>query len=110
LVALAASVFVVIVSIAVFCGDPVGAHPPFRCTVQGNSSNNVLFGTFRNDIICALRGRDIVNAGQGGHDHVWGGKGKDILSTVDGKGNDVLSGGKGNDRCSADRGDRVKRC
>jgi hypothetical protein len=85
---------------------------PRGCTITGREGREVLFGTLRDDVICALGGDDVVIASSGddvvfgdagrdivhagfGDDTVYGGDDADAL--LGGFGWDVLSGGPGDD-------------
>jgi Ca2+-binding RTX toxin-like protein len=70
-------------------------------TIQGNNSNNLLYGTYGNDRIYGLDGNDTIYA-FGGNDRLFGGGGNDYL--VGSTGNDYLVGGTGNDRLNGDAG------
>ena len=112
-----------------------GGGGPKRCTVRGDSGNNVLRGTPGDDVICGLGGNDTL-IGRGGHDLIKGGSGRDILRGGGGRdllrggsgpdrlrgnsgndrmygnsGNDFLNGGTGRDACRGGRGrDRTRNC
>jgi Ca2+-binding RTX toxin-like protein len=75
------------------------------CTITGTSGGEVLRGTPRRDVICALGGDDVV-FGAGGGDTVYGGTGGDW---IEGRGgNDRLLGGPGADVVSGQSGgDRI---
>lgn len=74
---------------------------PAACTIVGTAAGETLNGTGGNDVICALRGVDVVH-GNGGNDVLYGGSGADQLFG-DG-GNDALVGGRGPDADSIDGG------
>ena len=74
-----------------------------RCTISGDSGNNVIRGTAGDDVICAGGGRDTIR-GLGGNDLIYGGAGHDDIRgnagndrLIGGRGIDVLRGGLGND-------------
>lgn len=62
--------------------------------INGNASNNLLFGTAADDAIYGMEGNDLLFGGQGSDD-LFGGLGNDIL--FGGAGDDDLEGGQGND-------------
>ena len=81
-----------------------------KCTIKGNSRDNVLRGTPGADVICGGGGDDVIRA-RGGKDKVYGGGGNDILRgnsggdlIKGGPGADRLNGGRGRDRCRPGRG------
>jgi predicted extracellular nuclease len=85
---------------------------PLRCTIRGTNGNDVLNGTGRRDVICALGGNDRVD-GSSANDVVLGGPGNDLLEggsggdrLVGGPGRDTLRGGSGNDRLESRDGTR----
>jgi len=97
------------------------------CTQVGSKQPDVMAGTDRKDVLCALQANDYQSGskqadrlfGDNGRDTMVGGPGADILKgskgndrlfAVDGKPHDVLNGQKGNDACFGDRGDVMKGC
>jgi Ca2+-binding RTX toxin-like protein len=95
-----------VIGVEEFASDPRG------CTITGSDADEVLRGTAKADVICALGGDDVVRARGGddvvfgdagndevhaeaGDDTVYGGDGDDALAG--GRDWDVLSGGPGND-------------
>jgi hypothetical protein len=81
-------------------GSPGGPHG-IKCTVTGSDAGELLKGTRRSDVICALGGNDRVRGG-GGNDIVYGGDGNDVI--YGGKGRDRLYGNAGRDRLRAQSG------
>jgi hypothetical protein len=79
-----------------------GGNGGDRCTVKGDSGDNVLRGTPGDDVICGGGGDDRL-VGRGGNDILKGGGGRDILRG--GAGDDVLRAGGGADRVRAGGGD-----
>jgi Ca2+-binding RTX toxin-like protein len=85
---------------------------PRGCTITGREGSELLLGTLRDDVICALGGDDVVIASVG-DDVVFGDAGRDIVhaglgddtvygdddgdALLGGLGRDVLSGGPGDD-------------
>jgi len=97
------------------------------CTQVGSKQPDVMAGTDRKDVLCALQANDYQSGskqadrlfGDNGRDTMVGGPGADILKgskgndrlfAVDGKSDDVLNGQKGEDACFGDRGDTFKGC
>ena len=74
--------------------------PPVT-TLQGTSSNDVLFGKASNDTIYAEGGNDRLY-GYGGHDSIDGGAGNDRVRA--GGGDDVIVGGSGKDNLGGESG------
>jgi len=66
------------------------------CTIVGTEGNDLLFGTWDQDVICGLGGHDIIFA-LGDGDLVLGGPGHDLL--FGNRGFDLLVGGEGLDLC-----------
>ena len=96
---------------------------PRGCTITGTAGDDVLRGTWRDDVICGLGGDDVIVAGRGddavfgdaGDDRVRGGAGADTLYGDDGAdllrgggGRDVLAGGPGADLLRAGLGDHAE--
>lgn len=91
-------------------------------TINGNSSNNELYGFWGDDILnggagndylVGGLGNDTLNGGSGG-DEINGGDGNDILNGGKGNddlygydGDDILSGGEGNDFLEGGRGNDI---
>jgi RTX calcium-binding nonapeptide repeat (4 copies)/WD40-like Beta Propeller Repeat len=97
---------------------PRGTRP---CVLLGTRQADVLVGTAKGDLIFAGGGNDLVR-GRGGNDiivgdvpfsahpgkdRLFGGPGRDFLSSYDGR-RDVVNGGAGKDRGMFDRHDRVR--
>lgn len=78
-----------------------GGGPTSRCTIKGNSRDNVLRGTPRDDVICGGGGDDTIR-GRGGNDRISGGGGNDNIRGN--RGRDTLLGRRGNDRLNGGRG------
>jgi hypothetical protein len=81
-----------------------------ECSVIGTRGVDDLGGTWRNDVICGLRGNDYL-AGDSGEDRIVGGDGSDTLygqkgddALLGGPGSDRLVGGPGKDTCLANDG------
>jgi hypothetical protein len=64
-------------------------------TIVGDASSEIIFGTFRDDVIVSRGGNDTVFA-LGGNDVVCAGAGRDLV--VGGRGDDQVFGDNGNDR------------
>jgi Ca2+-binding RTX toxin-like protein len=64
-------------------------------TEQGDSGNNLIIGTGKNDQLSGLAGADTLR-GNAGNDILNGGAGNDLLEG--GNGDDVLTAGDGNDK------------
>ena len=62
--------------------------------IDGDSSDNSIWGTENNDLIYGYTGNDILHGGAG-NDYIEGGDGNDILYGEDG--DDILNGGLGED-------------
>ena len=62
--------------------------------IVGTSNDDILSGTFSDDLIFGLGGADIIN-GLEGNDCIFGGEGDDVIYGHDGY--DSISGGDGND-------------
>ena len=95
------------------------------CTIIGTNDGEVLTGTPRRDVICALGGadranglgsRDVIRGGSGndrltdkaGRDKLLGQRGRDTLIARDGRRGDLLVGGPRRDKAVKDRGDRAR--
>lgn len=73
------------------------------CTINGNPSEAIIYGTDDDNVICGTDKDDII-LGKGGHDTICGGAGNDIILADNGHdrveggpGNDVIDGGTGMD-------------
>lgn len=71
------------------------------CTIVGNGRDQLLKGTPKRDVICAMGGNDEIR-GRNGHDVLRGGPGRDMV--FGGDGNDTLDGGKNSDKCKQGTG------
>lgn len=76
----------------------------FRDAITGDSGNNTLNGTNKDDIILGGDGNDTLN-GNGGNNQLYGGNGNDQINS--GSGNDLIDGGSGNDTINAGAGDNT---
>jgi Ca2+-binding RTX toxin-like protein len=86
-----------------------------ECSIIGTRGFDDLEGTWRNDVICGLRGSDYLT-GDSGRDRIVGGDGSDTLygqkgddTLLGGPGSDWLIGGPGKDTCQANEGKGTKR-
>ncbi|MFN3218490.1 MAG: hypothetical protein ACE367_18500 [Acidimicrobiales bacterium] len=103
--------------------DPLDANDPgASCTIEGTEGNDLLLGTWGDDVICALGGNDVVLGFGGddiivagpGNDRVVGGSGDDEIhgdagrdTLFGGLGDDVIDGGPGRDRLWGGPGDDI---
>ena len=74
--------------------------------LTGNGGSNHLNGGRGNDAVYGMGGEDKLNGGEG-NDKLYGGDGKDSVNG--GGGNDMLYGGKGDDILNGGRGDDILR-
>ena len=80
------------------------------CTILGTEGDDVIVGTKKHDVICALGGDDKIKTGKGfdvvdtgdGNDQAAGGKKADVLLGL--AGNDRLAGGPGADKIGGGEG------
>ncbi|HBG49568.1 MAG TPA: hypothetical protein DDW90_08735 [Cyanobacteria bacterium UBA9971] len=91
--------------------NSVNDAPVYADTIQGTTSNDVLYskgdniavyGNNGNDLIYDLEGNNYLD-GENGNDFIYGGTGNDTL--LGGVGNDILEGGAGDDIYIFNKGD-----
>ena len=89
------------------------ATAAYAQTFIGDSGNDTFYETPGNDQMYGYGGEDELYAYQYENDvdKLYGGRGNDLVVTLDGDTDDVANGGRGrHDRCFVDPGDEVHAC